>query len=628
MTDWSTEDSKETYSLKNWGEGYVDINQQGHLLVRPYRASDKGEIDLKKLIDEIQSQDIALPVLVRFQDILKDRINRLGAAFKQAFEKHQYQAKYTAVYPIKVNQQFSVVSEIVEHGQQAVGLEAGSKPELMAVLALAKTNQHVIICNGYKDREYIQLALIAQRLGHRIYIVLEKISELELVIEEAEKIGAEPLLGLRLKLASIGKGKWQNTGGEKAKFGLTAGQILTAIEKLKLINRENWIQLLHFHMGSQIADLSDIRTGLAEASQYFTELRRLGVNVSVLDIGGGMGVDYEGAATTSEFSVNYQLADYADAVVECFQKVCEKHKIEYPDIITESGRAMTAHHAVLVTEAINAEQVAELEITENINLTPPLLARAYSLYEESASADPVLIYQQVNALFYQAQSSFVKNDLSIEDRVTLEKIYLACCQRLKKNLSHDKEDQQKLLNDINEKLADKIVCNLSIFQSIPDVWGISQVFPVVPLQYLNQCPDRRAIIQDLTCDSDGQIERYVDRYGIETTLPVHQIKENEKYLLGIFMVGAYQEILGDMHNLFGDTNTINVELDQNKNYRLCDPESGDSVSELLTYVHFNTETMREIYRQKVQDSDISEQQKKIFLDALMHGLDGYTYMED
>lgn len=627
MTNWSVDDSKATYCLSRWSEGYVDVGQHGHLVMRPYRDAAAGEIDMKALLDEIQNQDISLPVLIRFQDILKDRINCLCQVFKNAFDKHDYSSRYTAVYPIKVNQQFSVVSEIIHHGDENIGLEAGSKPELMAVLSLAETGKHTIICNGYKDREYIRLALIAKKLGHKIFIVLEKTSELDLVLQEAAELKVEPSLGLRLRLASMGKGKWQNTGGEKAKFGLSAEQILDIIKQLQQKDCGSWIQLLHFHMGSQIANLADIKTGLAEAAQYFIELNKLGVKIQTLDIGGGIGVDYEGRAAKSEFSVNYTLQEYADAVIGCFSRACIEYEIEKPSVITECGRAMTAHHAVLVTEVINAEQTEEIVFKEIPQSTSTLLQRAYSIYEESFEADPVLIYQQINALYHQAQSAFVKNNLSITERADLEKIYLACCQQLKKNLSHEDAEQQDLLNDINQRLADKIVCNLSIFQSIPDVWGISQIFPIVPLQSLDKRPDRRAIIQDLTCDSDGQIEKYVDRYGIESSLPIHQIQENEKYLLGIFMVGAYQEILGDMHNLFGDTNTINVYLEPGNKFRLADPEAGDTVTELLSYVHFDTDKMMEIYQRNIEKADLTEQEAKMYLDELLNGLDGYTYLE-
>ena len=628
MTDWSIADSRETYSLKNWGEGYVDINTEGHLSVRPFRAAEAGEIDLKALVDDCQDQGISLPVLIRFQDILKDRLSQLCGAFKEAFKEHDYQSNYTAVYPIKVNQQFSVVAGILEQGDGCVGLEAGSKPELMAVLSVAEAGKHIVICNGYKDREYIRLALIAKRLGLQIYIVLEKVSELALVLEEARDLKIEPLLGLRLKLASMGKGKWQNTGGEKAKFGLTAEQILNAVETLQSENCIHWIRLLHFHMGSQIANLSDIETGLAEAAQYFIELHKLDVAIDVLDIGGGMGVDYEGSASNSEFSVDYSLGDYANAVTRSFSEACARYQIKQPAIVTESGRAMTAHHAVLVTDVVNAEQHCEIIIEKNMNVRSELLEKAYSVYEESQLGDPVLVFKKVNALYQQAQLSFVNNEFSISERAELEKIYLACCHRLKKNLSHDVEEQQTLLDFINEKLADKFVCNLSIFQSVPDVWGISQIFPIVPLQYLDQQPNRRAIIQDLTCDSDGQIEKYVDRYGIETSLPVHQIKEDEKYLLGIFMVGAYQEILGDMHNLFGDTNTVDVILDEKQNYKICDTESGDSVSELLNYVHFNTDEMLNSFQSKVDAAGLTSTENKMYFTELKHGLEGYTYMED
>ncbi|MDH5393784.1 MAG: biosynthetic arginine decarboxylase [Gammaproteobacteria bacterium] len=624
---WSVEEAKETYNVLSWGEHYIDVSPDGDVIVRPYRDAKRGEINLKALLREVQQREISLPLLIRFQDILNDRIERLCQSFDRAFKHYEYAAGYTAVYPIKVNQQFSVVSEILKRGAHRVGLEAGSKPELLAVLSLAKVETHTIICNGYKDREYIRLALMARRLGHTIFIVLEKVSELALVIEEAEKLQVEPLLGLRLKLASMGKGKWQNTGGEKAKFGLTAEQIITVIETLEQQKCSHWIQLLHFHMGSQIASLNDIETGLAEAAQYFIELDKLGVKINVLDIGGGIGVDYEGRASRTEFSVNYSLDEYADAVIKCFSQACANNHLLPPDIITEAGRAMTAHHAVLVTDVINAEQNAEAEAVDKPVSESTLLQRAYWLYEESEDADAVLIYQQMNALYKQAQSAFTANKLAIKERAALEKIYQSCCQRIKKRLSHDDAEQQQILNQINEKLADKLVCNFSIFQSVPDVWGISQIFPIMPLQRLDQRPDRRAIIQDLTCDSDGQIEQYVDRYGIETTLPVHQIQEHEKYLLGIFMVGAYQEILGDMHNLFGDANTVNVVIDEQKKVKLYAAETGDTVSEVLSYVHFDSQQILSVLAQNIESAALSESEKKQYIDRFRSSLNACTYLD-
>lgn len=626
MSDWSIENSRQTYCLQQWGEGYVDVNAQGHLRIQPYRQPERGEIDLHKLVEEIESRQIALPALIRFQDILKDRVNRLRNAFEQAFDQYNYPSNYTAVYPIKVNQQYSVVAEIVNHGGEDVGLEAGSKPELMAVLSLAEIGKQTIICNGYKDSEYIRLALMARKLGHKIVIVLEKTSELEIVIKQSAELGIEPVLGLRLKLASMGKGKWQNTGGEKAKFGLTAEQILQLVNTLADSGDQHWISLLHFHMGSQIACLDDIKTGLAEAAQYFQQLHKLGIEIKTLDIGGGIGVDYEGLSKQSEFSVDYTLQDYANAVVEKVTQVCEQHQLAAPAVITEAGRAMSAHHAVLVTEVINAEQNSDEKLSKP-DSEAALVLSGWSLYQQMSDGNAEFIFQKISTLYQQAQADFLKNQLDIIDRAMLEKIYLACCQKIKKYLSHDKIEQQQLLDKVNEKLADKLVCNFSVFQSVPDVWGISQIFPIVPLQRLDQRPDRRAIIQDLTCDSDGQIEFYVDQYGIETTLPVHEIASDEKYRLGIFMVGAYQEILGDMHNLFGDTNTVNVELDEKGELVLSDIETGDSILELLNYVHFETGEMLKAYKKAIASADLTNAEAELFESAFLAGLEGYSYLE-
>ena len=496
------------------------------------------------------------------------------------------------------------------------------------MLSLADANGGVIVCNGYKDREYIRLALIGKKLGHRLYIVIEKPSELSLILSEAEKLDVEPSIGLRIRLASLGKGKWQNTGGEKAKFGLSATQMMDIIKELTAAGKQHWVELLHFHMGSQIANLRDIKKGFAEATRYFVELRRHGMPVSVLDVGGGIGVDYDGTHSRGECSVNYTLNDYAEALVKEMSAACRQHDLAQPMIVTEAGRAMTAHHAVLITNVIGDEQQYDNEMHAPDEDAAKVVQNAWTLLDRLERISPVEVYHDLTDHYETAQDEFVRGELSIDQRAEFERIYLTACHRIKKRLTHDSKSQRDLLDDLNEKLADKYFCNFSLFQSVPDIWGISQIFPIVPLQRLDEPPTRRAILQDLTCDSDGQINTYVDNYGLESTLPIHALQDNEDYLLGIFMVGAYQEILGDMHNLFGDTDAINVELDAQGGYRLCDAEHGDTILELLNYVHFDTGVILRNFNNKVEQAGLSDQQRQLFLVELKSGMEGYTYLEE
>jgi arginine decarboxylase len=625
---WTLDQARSTYSLEHWGGGYFDVNGSGHLVARPRRTPDSPTVDLYELARACRDQGLTLPVLVRFTDILHDRVDTLCGAFAQAREAVGYQGRYTAVYPIKVNQQQSVVSEILGHGANRVGLEAGSKPELMAVLALSRPGG-TIVCNGYKDREYIRLALIGKRLGHRVFIVVEKLSELDLVIQESRALGIEPLLGLRVRLASIGAGKWQNTGGEKAKFGLNAAQVLMLVERLREAGMLDSLQLLHCHLGSQIANIRDIQRGMREVARYFAELRTLGVPLGTVDVGGGLGIDYEGTHSRSFCSINYSVQEYANNVVHALWEICAEHELPHPDVITESGRAMTAHHALLITNVIDSEEAAGTGPLAPPAADEPMILQDLWNVLQGLDARSVLEgYHDAVHWLGEAQSMYLHNVITLEQRARIESLYSAICQRVRALLNSNRPAHREALDELNEKLADKYFINLSVFQSMPDVWAIDQIFPIVPLHRLASEPTRRAVLQDLTCDSDGRIDQYVDSDGIESTLPVHSYRPGDEYLLGIFLVGAYQEILGDMHNLFGDTDAVNVTLTADGGYTLSQPERGDTIDELLRYVHFDTEVLKAAYHAKLDAAALSDQERAFFTAELEAGLTGYTYLED
>jgi len=603
---WSIEQSTHTYSINNWGDGYFAINAKGHVCVKP--SSDKEiELDLYDIAQSLKDKNLSLPVLVRFTDILKDRVTRLNDAFEKACVTNNYQGQYTPVYPIKVNQQRQVVEGILS--AEKIGLEAGSKPELLAVMALS--NKGVVVCNGYKDRAYIRLALIGIKMGLNLYLVIEKPLELELIIEEAAKLNVKPQLGVRVRLSSISTGKWQNSGGEKSKFGLHAHEVLQLIERLKQNHLLDSLKLLHFHMGSQIANIHDIKIALKEAGQFYVELHRLGAEIKIIDAGGGLGVDYDGSGSRRESSINYSLDEYAQNIVRSFAKLCTEKKIPHPDIITESGRALTAHHAVLITNVTDVESI----YTNNEELLA--LPVVHNNVEHFHDAQYALT---------EARARFTQDKLSITELAKAENDYALMCQQIKSQLNSNTQSEAIILEELNEKLADKVFCNFSLFQSMPDIWGIDQIFPIMPIHRLNEQPTRRAVIQDLTCDSDGRIDQYIDGQNIENTMPLHSIDSNKPYFIGFFMVGAYQEILGDMHNLFGDTHSINIMLDDN-GYHFYDFQEGEHVSDLLDYVHISSEELKAAFRDKLVKSNLCELEQLDFEKELIAGLTSYTYLE-
>ncbi len=613
------------YAIDRWGEGYFGINTAGHLYAQP-DPRGPTRIDLAVLADQLDAEGLSLPVLVRFNDILSHRVRALHQAFADAGAACGYAGRYQPVYPIKVNQQAGVVREILRSGH--AGLEAGSKPELMAVLALSPPDG-LVVCNGYKDREYIRLALIGRRLGMRVQIVIEKPSEVAILLEEADRLGIEPLLGVRVRLAAAAAGNWQSSGGEKAKFGLSANQILDLVQTLQSAGRLHWLNLLHAHLGSQIPNLQDIRAGVSELVRFYAELRRLGAPIDIIDVGGGLGVDYEGTGTRHYCSVNYSFKGYAEAIVGSVAAECRRRGLPEPDLLSESGRALTAHHAVLITNVIDREEAGGQGVVAKVNEGDPLLDALADQLRAVEEASPQEVYSQARELMATALARFAEDRLDLGGRARAEELFFALCRRLAKRLDPAIRRHRELADELNALLAEKLFCNFSLFQSMPDVWALDQIFPIVPIQRLDELPLARAMVHDLTCDSDGCIDQYVDEGGVEASLPVHAgAGLDGVYLLGFFMVGAYQEILGDIHNLFGDTDAVNVELDPNaaNGYRLVDAERGDSTDELLSYVHFEPRTLLAHYRRKLDAAGLERATREQFFVELKAGLYGYTYL--
>ena len=620
------------YNINRWGKDYVSISEHGDLeILLP--GDTQQRVSFNEIAKTIHAQGLRLPTLVRFKSVLHDRVNRLVNTFNDVIEEHSYQGRYQVVYPIKVNQQKRVVEEIVAaeparaNGQ--VGLEAGSKPELLAVLALALEPGATIICNGYKDREYIRTALLGQLLGYKVHIVIEKQSELPLIIEEASKLKLTPRIGLRARLNSIGKGKWQNTGGEKSKFGLSSSQILETLNFLKEQNALASLSLLHFHLGSQIANIRDIQNGLQECAIIYARLRELGAPIDCVDIGGGLGIDYDGTESRNVCSVNYQVRDYARKVVEAFADVCSVHDLPQPNLISESGRALTAHHAVLLADVVAKEKpntaLSELPKESDAPSLQHLLNDFEALQEPDNSRSLIEIYHDAKHAIDDIHSQFIQGNLALEHQALAETLYLNICQRLRDELNPSHRDHRELIDELNEKLAEKLFVNFSLFQSTPDIWGIDQIFPIVPISNLHQPLDRRAIIQDITCDSDGRIDHYVSNEGLETSLRLPP-QNSEQEVLCFFLIGAYQEILGDMHNLFGDTDSVDISIDEQGRIQAEHATRGDTVAKVLEYVNLSSNYLLENYRQLLVKQGIEGQRYQEMMHAFESGLASYTYL--
>jgi arginine decarboxylase len=625
MTEWSPDLARKTYSIPHWSDGYFDVDAKGRIVVRP-KGANGPVIALPDVVDASLAQGGNLPVLVRFPDILGDRLGKLQAAFAQARKDWDYAGGYTAVYPIKVNQHQAVAGTLASHHGEGFGLEAGSKPELMAVLALSRPGG-LIVCNGYKDREYIRLALIGRKLGLQTYIVIEKPSELEIALEEAAALGVKPGLGVRMRLASLGSGKWQNSGGDKAKFGLDPRQLLTLWKQLRDAGMGDCLQLLHFHMGSQISNVRDIAAGMREATRYFVELSRLGANITHVDVGGGLGVDYEGTRSRSYNSVNYGIHHYASSIVQPLAEACQAEGLTPPRIVTECGRAMTAHHAVLVANVSEVEQAPEGRVPESHDDESQPVRRLRELHEEMAGRPAVEVFHEASQAHAEGLSLYTLGQIDLVQRARIDDLFYAIAHAVKARLTYDEKSHRDLLDELSERLVDKYFVNFSVFESMPDVWAIDQVFPITPIERLDEEPTRRGIIADLTCDSDGKIDTYVENEDLDSSLPLHELRKGESYRLGFFLVGAYQEILGDIHNLFGDTDAIEVRC-EGDGHRIVQQRRGDTTDVMLDYVGYKLQDLRDAYNGKVDAANLPAAESEMLKAALEAGLTAYTYLDD
>jgi len=625
MSTWSLDQARKTYSIPHWAEGYFDVDAAGHVVVSP--TSGQGHaISLPEIVDSARANGARMPLLVRFPDILGDRLGKLQAAFAQAQAEWEYPGGYTAVYPIKVNQHRGVAGTLASHHGEGFGLEAGSKPELMAVLALSRPGG-LIVCNGYKDREYIRLALIGRKLGLQTFIVIEKPSELDLVIEEAAALGVKPGLGVRMRLASLGAGKWQNSGGDKAKFGLSPRQVLDLWKRLRDSGLQDTLGLLHFHMGSQISNVRDIANGMREATRYFVELSKLGATISHVDVGGGLGIDYEGTRSRSYCSINYGLNQYASNIVQPLAEACEEHGLTPPRIVTECGRAMTAHHAVLIANVSEVEQAPEGRVPPAHDDEPAVIRHLREIHGELDSRPAVELFHDAQHHHSEGLSLYALGQIDLTHRARIDDLFYAIAHAVRARLDSDERNHRDLLDELNERLVDKYFVNFSVFESIPDVWAIDQVFPILPIERLNEAPQRRGVIADMTCDSDGMVKTYVENEGLDSSLPLHALNPGESYRLGFFLVGAYQEILGDIHNLFGDTDTVEVKSDGD-GFSISQQRRGDTTDVMLDYVGYGLADLRAAYAERVAKAGLPAEEAKALAEALEAGLTGYTYLSD
>jgi arginine decarboxylase len=626
---WSVHEASELYEVSRWGNGYISVNDAGHVQVHPTKDPSKA-IDLKELVDRLQLRGISLPVLIRFTDILKHRLGDIHAAFTAAIAQHQYQGGYSCVYPIKVNQQRQVVEEVHKFGKPyRFGLEAGSKPELLAVVALAD-NTTPIICNGFKDAEFIETAMLAQKIGRNIIPVVEKYTELGLIIEAAEKIGVRPQIGMRVKLAARGSGRWQSSGGFRSKFGLTVTEIMRGLEELKARGMQDCLKLLHFHLGSQITNIRIVKGALNEAARVYTELAKLGAGLQYIDVGGGLGVDYDGSQTNFESSMNYTLEEYANDVVYHIQTVCDEAGVNHPTIVSESGRAVVAYHSMLVFNVLGVSGFGDEKVPTAANLEwEQPLTDLVETYNNVTARNALEAFHDAQQALDMSISLFNTGYLPLEQRSMAENLFWAICTKLQRIVQTMAEVPEDLQN-LDEQLSDTYFCNFSLFQSIPDSWAIKQLFPVMPIHRLNEKPTKHAVLGDITCDSDGKLDRFVDRRDVKKTLPLHAVN-GEPYYLGVFLVGAYQEILGDLHNLYGDTHAVHVSIDDDGSARLDALIKGDTVREVLDYVEFDAEMLlgklRTDVETAVREGRVDYEGAGKLLRFYEDGLHGYTYLE-
>ncbi|GAF02272.1 biosynthetic arginine decarboxylase [Saccharicrinis fermentans] len=630
MRKWTVEDSKELYNIEGWGTDYFSINKKGNVTVCPNK--DSVHIDLKEVIDELQLRDVTAPVLLRFPDILDNRILMMTECFDRAKKEFDFKGDSFVVYPIKVNQTNHVVEEIVSHGRKFnVGLEAGSKPELHAVIATSVNNDSIIICNGYKDEDYVELALLAQKMGRNIFLVVEKLNELLIIADIAKRLNIRPNIGIRIKLASSGSGKWESSGGDASKFGLTASELIEALDFMEANGLKDCLRLVHFHIGSQVTKIRRIKIALREAAQFYVQLHGLGFNVDFVDIGGGLGVDYDGTkSANSESSVNYSIQEYVNDAISSLVDASDKNDISHPNIITESGRSLTAHHSMLVFEVLESTSLPqwpeEDEITDDDH---ELVKELYNSWEVLNQTKMLEVWHDAQSVREEALDRFSLGLLDIKTRAQVERLFWSIAydiHKITQSLKHIPDE----FHSLPKLLSDKYFCNFSLFQSLPDSWAIDQIFPIIPIHRHQEKPTRHATLQDITCDSDGKIDRFIATRNLSHHLPVHTVKKDEPYYIGVFLVGAYQEILGDLHNLFGDTNAVHISADEH-GYHIDKIIDGETVAEVLEYVQYSPKKLVRAVEtwvtSSVKSGKISLSEGKEFLSNYRSGLYGYTYLE-
>jgi arginine decarboxylase len=639
MEKWKIQDAAEIYGVRTWGKGYFAINKSGHLTVHPNKRADRF-VDLKELVDQLQARGIQLPILLRFTDILRHRVGEINDAFREAIREYDYQGNYVCVYPIKVNQQRQVVEEILDFGKPFhFGLEAGSKPELLAVLALTNGGGSKlgdepgtpIICNGFKDDEFIHMTTLARKLGKQVIPVVEKFTELEAIVRHCESLHVRPMLGVRVKLAARGAGRWRSSAGYRSKFGLTITEVLEAVEYLKKRGLEDCLQLVHFHLGSQITNIRSIKNALTEAARVYVELHRVGAGVQFLDVGGGLGIDYDGSQTDFESSVNYTLQEYANDVVFRIKGVCDEAGVPHPTIVSESGRAVVAYHSMLVFDVLGVSDFDRFQVPPELPPdAPQQVADLFAIHRDLKKKNVLESYHDAVQAVDEALDMFNLGTLSIDMRAVVERLFWAVCSKILK-IVRELDYTPEELQGLEALLSDTYFCNFSIFQSMPDSWAIRQLFPIMPIHRLNEEPTRRAVLGDVTCDSDGKIDQFIDLRDVRNTLQLHPFN-GEPYYLGAFLLGAYQEILGDLHNLFGDTNAVHVSIDEDGEYTIDDVIKGDTVREVLAYVEYDANKLTELLRKDVERAvragRISLTESKQLLRFYESGLDGYTYLEE
>ncbi len=638
LKNWSIGDSKELYLIDNWGKGFFDVNDKGNIIVKPEKNLKKF-LDIKKFVEDMELRGINTPILIRFTDILKKRIEEINNSFKNAIKEYNFKGKYIGVYPIKVNQNRQVVEDIVEFGEKYnYGLEAGSKPELLITLSLLDDPERPIICNGYKDKEFIELALWGKKLGKQVIIVVEKPSELDLTLEISKEIGVKPLLGIRAKLSAKGRGKWEASGGDKSKFGLFPSQILEAVEKLKRVNLIENLILLHFHLGSQITSIQSIKEALRESTRIFSELHKLGINFKYFDVGGGLAVDYDGSQTNFSSSSNYTLQEYASDVISAISEICEEENIPHPNVISESGRALVAYHSVIIVNVLGISQftseMGDLE-EKDLNVEKEdsnnMVSAIKEVYDKISLKNIQESYHDALQIRDETLTMFNVGVLSLRERALVEKLFWKTCQKIykiSKNLDYIPDE----LEDLDRFISDIYFCNFSVFQSLPDHWAVKQLFPIAPIHRLTEEPTHQAILADITCDSDGKIDQFIDLRDVKSSIKLHELKKGENYYLGIFLSGAYQEILGDLHNLFGDTHTVHISIIGENKYKIDKIIEGDSIKDVLGYMQYTKKELISLLRNSIEkgieNKTIELKDSSRILKYFESELEKYTYLEN